>query len=227
MNDFQTAAVSRNPAWVQLLGLCPLLAVSNTITNALGLAIASTFVVIGSNVLIAAIRHQIPDFARLPVFVLVIATFTTLTTLALEAYAYDLYLKIALFIQIIVTNCMILGRAETFASRQPIRRTLRDASGTGLGFSLALLILGSTRELVGRGTLFADMHLLLGESARSWEIEFGPALMPLASYAPGAFIVAGLLLALGKHCFAGGAPNTDTPDQTIDILDLTRDTRPD
>lgn len=227
MSEFRNAALARNPAWVQLLGLCPLLAVSNTVTNALGLAMASTFVVIGSNVLIAAIRRQIPDFARLPVFVLVIATFTTLTTLALEAYAYALYLKIALFIQIIVTNCMILGRAESFASRQSIGRTLLDASGTGFGFSAALLILGSTREILGRGTLFADLHLLLGESARAWQIQFGEAVIPLANYAPGAFIIAGLLLAVGQYFIARSAPKTDTSDQTIDILDITEDVRPD
>ena len=127
---FSTAALQRNPAWAQLLGLCPLLAVSSTLINAIGLALASTFVVIGSNVCISALRRIIPDAARLPCFVLIIATFTTMTTLVLEAFAYTLYIKIALFVQIIVTNCMILGRAEVFASKQNITATFFDALGT-------------------------------------------------------------------------------------------------
>ena len=198
MGDFRGAVVARNPAWVQLLGLCPLLAVSNSMVNAIGLAIASLFVVTGSSVIVSALRNWIPDFARLPTFVLIIATFTTLTTLILEAYAFGLYLKIALFIQIIVTNCMILGRAEAFASRQPVHRSFLDAVGTGIGFALALLALGAIREVLGQGTLFADLDLLFGPAVARWQIEVSPALIPLASYAPGAFIIAGLLLALGK-----------------------------
>ena len=175
----KTAAVERNPAWVQLLGLCPLLAVSNTFENALALSLASLFVVTGSNVLVSVLRHVIPDFVRLPIFVLIIATFTTVTTMVLEAYAYEIYLEIALFVQIIVTNCMILGRAEQFASRQPVGRACLDALGTGFGFAVALIILGTVRELLADG---------------GW--------LPLASYAPGAFIVAGLLYAL-VHAIAG------------------------
>ena len=138
-NDFTEAAIANNPAWAQLLGLCPLLAVSNTVANATGLALASAFVVVGSNTSISLLRRIIPDTARLPCFVLIIATFTTLTVMLLEAYAFDLYSRIALFVQIIVTNCMILGRAEMFASRQPVGRALMDALGTAVGFALALL----------------------------------------------------------------------------------------
>ena len=198
MNDLTRAMIIRNPAWIQLLGLCPLLAVSNSVTNALGLAFASLFVVTGSNILISSLRHWIPEFARLPVFVMIIATFTTLTTLALEAYAYDLYLKIALFVQIIVTNCMILGRAEAFASRQPVLKSLLDAVGTGLGFAIALILLGAVREILGSGTLFSDMHLLFGPEASTWAISIDLKMLPLATYAPGAFIIAGLLIATGK-----------------------------
>ena len=201
MNDLTRAMFTRNPAWFQLLGLCPLLAVSNSVINALGLAFASLFVVTGSNLLISSLRHWIPEFARLPVFVMVIATFTTLTSLALEAYAYDLYLKIALFVQIIVTNCMILGRAEAFASRQPVSRSLLDAIGTGLGFAIALVTLGAVRELLGSGTILSDMHLLFGPSASDWAISINVKALPLATYAPGAFIIAGLLIALGKSIF--------------------------
>ena len=198
MGDFRNSVLERNPAWIQLLGLCPLLAVSSSVVNALGLAFASLFVVVGSNVIISSLRRWIPEFARLPVFVLVIATFTTLTTLILEAYAYDLYLKISLFVQIIVTNCMILGRAEAFASRQTVTRSLMDALGTGVGFAIALILLGAVREVLGQGTLFADMELLLGEAATHWQISLRVSALPLAVYAPGAFIIAGLLIALGK-----------------------------
>ena len=109
MNTFSRGVLVNNPAWAQLLGLCPLLAVSNSVVNALGLALASGFVLLGSNLMISTLRHRIPDVARLPCFVLIIATFTTLTVMLLEAFAFELYLRIALFIQIIVTNCMILG----------------------------------------------------------------------------------------------------------------------
>ncbi|MEJ2087683.1 MAG: Rnf-Nqr domain containing protein, partial [Gammaproteobacteria bacterium] len=120
------AALEANPAWTQLLGLCPLLAVSSSIANALGLALASAMVLIGSNTLIAVLRHRIPQYARLPCFVLIIASFTTVAVLLMQAFAYELYVRIALFIQIIVTNCMILGRAEAFASRQPVPAAFAD-----------------------------------------------------------------------------------------------------
>ncbi|MEM9622691.1 MAG: electron transport complex subunit RsxE [Pseudomonadota bacterium] len=193
---FGRAVLANNPAWAQLLGLCPLLAVSHTTVNALGLALASAFVVIGSNVTISLLRRVIPDASRLPCFVLIIATFTTATTLLLEAFAYDLYLKIALFVQIIVTNCMILGRAETFASRHSVGQACLDAMGTAIGFAIALLGLGMVRELLGHGTLFAGMELLFGAAAAGWEVQFGTGgAVPLAAYPPGAFIVAALLFA--------------------------------
>lgn len=191
------AVLTQNPAWAQLLGLCPLMAVSTTVVNALGLAAASSFVVIGSNVMISSLRHHIPEQARLPCFVLIIATFTTVTTLVLEAFSYELYLKIALFVQIIVTNCMILGRAEAFASRQPVIPACFDAVGTAVGFAIALITLGSVRELLAYGSLFRDADLLFGQRAGQWTlqlVETGP--VPLAAYAPGAFIVAGLMFAM-------------------------------
>jgi electron transport complex protein RnfE len=196
-NDFTEAAIANNPAWAQLLGLCPLLAVSNTVANATGLALASAFVVIGSNTSISLLRRIIPDIARLPCFVLIIATFTTLTVMLLEAYAFDLYSRIALFVQIIVTNCMILGRAEVFASRQPVGRALMDALGTAVGFALALLALGAVREVLGQGTLMADMDLLFGPAAAALEVKvFAVPPLALALLPPGAFIIAGLLFAL-------------------------------
>ena len=178
MSLFREAAWQRNPAWVQLLGLCPLLAVTTTLENAAGLAVASTVVVVGSTVTVSAIRAVIPDDVRLPCFMVVIATFTTLVTMLMEAFAFDLYLRVALFVQIIVTNCMILGRIEQFASRQPVGRTLIDALGTAAGFAVALLALGAARELAAMG-------------------------MPLAALPPGAFLGAGLLLATVRAVGSG------------------------
>ena len=196
-SDFSRATLANNPAWAQLLGLCPLLAVSNTVANATGLALASAFVVIGANTSISLLRRIIPDEARLPCFVLVIATFTTLTVMVLEAYAFDLYSRIALFVQIIVTNCMILGRAEVFASRQPVGRALMDALGTAVGFAIALLALGAVREVLGQGTLMADMDLLFGPAAAALTIEvFSTPPLALAVLPPGAFIIAALMFAL-------------------------------
>ncbi|MDZ7670723.1 MAG: electron transport complex subunit RsxE [Gammaproteobacteria bacterium] len=192
--------VRRNPAWVQLLGLCPLLAVSSSTVNALALALASGGVLIGSNVSISALRRWIPPFVRLPAFVLVVATFTTCAVMLMEAYAFDVYLRIALFVQIIVTNCMILGRAESFASRNPVLPSLLDALGTAAGFAAALLLLGMVRELLGQGSLFAGMELLFGPQAAAWRLDIagdGGGLL-LATLPPGAFIIAGLLLAAGN-----------------------------
>ena len=196
-SDFSRATLANNPAWAQLLGLCPLLAVSNTVANATGLALASAFVVVGANTSISLLRGIIPDEARLPCFVLIIATFTTLTVMVLEAYAFDLYSRIALFVQIIVTNCMILGRAEVFASRQPVGRALMDALGTAAGFAIALLALGAVREVLGQGTLMADMDLLFGPAAARLTVEiFSTPPLALAVLPPGAFIIAALLFAL-------------------------------
>lgn len=191
MSLLSHAAWKNNPAWVQLLGLCPLLAVSNSLANALALSFASALVLIGSNTLISATRSIIPDYARLPVFVLVIATFTTCATLIMQAYAYELYLQVALFVQIIVTNCMILARAESFASRNRLWPSLLDAIGTALGFAVALIVLGGVREALGAGTLGA------GVLSRDGLVLVDTPLL-IAALPPGAFIIAGLLLALGK-----------------------------
>lgn len=215
-NDFSRAVIENNPAWAQLLGLCPLLAVSNTVANATGLALASAFVVIGSNTSISLLRRIIPDVARLPCFVLIIATFTTLTVMALEAYAFDLYSRIALFVQIIVTNCMILGRAEVFASRQPVSRALLDAVGTAIGFAIALLALGAVRETLGQGTLMADMDMLFGPATVSLRVDvFSTPPLSLALLPPGAFLIAGLLFALVQGL--GNLTNNakDKPDNSL------------
>lgn len=146
---------TRNVATTQLLGLCPLLAVSYNLKNAAGLAIASTFVLVASSCLISLLRAGIPENIRLPCYVLVIATFTTIAHTIMEAYAWDVYQQIALFVQIIVTNCMILGHVESVASKQRVVISVVTAMGTAVGFSLVLLVLGGVRQLLGLLTPFA------------------------------------------------------------------------
>jgi electron transport complex protein RnfE len=210
---FGRAMLERNPAWAQLLGLCPLLAVSTSIVNALALGLASTFVLVGANVCISAIRRWIPDYARLPCFVLIIATFTTCAMLLMQAYTFELYLRIALFVQIIVTNCMILGRVEAFASKQSPGQALLDATGTAVGFGIALIIMGGVREFIGKGTLFAGLELLI-PGTESWQL--GSAAeqqrLLLASLPPGAFIIAGILLGVGNAIFARRESDTTPLD---------------
>ena len=136
----------RNAATVQLLGLCPLLAVSYNLQNAFGLAIASTFVLVGSSLAISAIRSLIPKNVRLPCFVLVIATLTTVSSMYMEAFAFDIYSEVALFVQIIVTNCMILGHVESTAYRKTLGVSVTNAVATAIGFSAALIALGAIRQ---------------------------------------------------------------------------------
>ena len=187
-----------NPALVQLLGLCPLLAVTNTVVNAIGLGLATLMVVTGSNMAVSLIRHRVTDSMRLPAFVMIIAALVTCTELIMQAYAYRLYQILGIFIPLIVTNCAILGRAEAFASRNPLHRATLDGVMTGLGFLAVLVLLGGMRELVGYGTLLADAHLLFGEGARDWTLTVFPDYRQalIAVLPPGAFIGLGLIIAL-------------------------------
>jgi len=187
-----------NTALVALLGLCPLLAVSNTLVNALGLGLATTAVLTLSNGTVSLIRHVVRPEIRLPVFVLVIASFVTAVELAMNAFFHDLYNILGIFIPLIVTNCAIIGRAEAFASRNPLRHALLDGVSIGLGFTLALMALGASRELIGQGTLFDGAQLMFGEAARSWTLSLGdsyPGVL-LAILPPGAFIGLGMMIAL-------------------------------
>ena len=198
-NNLTQNIFENNPVWVQLLGLCPLLAVSTTLGNSIGLALATCFVLISSNLLISALRAHIPNFIRLPCFVLIISTFTTIAVLFLEAFAFNLYLQIALFLQIIVTNCAILERAESFASKNAIVPSFLDALGTSIGFAAAIIALGTVREILGQGSLFEGLNLLFGDyNLLPKIIFFDKPPISLASLPPGAFLVAGLLLALAK-----------------------------
>ena len=196
-------AVARdNPAFVQLLGLCPLLAVSTTVANALGLALATLFVLVGSNVAISAVRRLIPEPARLPAQMVIIAGFTTGAMLLLQAFAFDVYERIALFVQIIVTNCVILARAERVARRTSVAAAARDGCTTGIGFAAALLSLGIVREALGHATLFAGFERLFGAPAATWEIDLGGSGLLVAVLPPGAFIVAALLIACANSIAA-------------------------
>lgn len=187
-----------NPALVQLLGLCPLLGVSSSVVNALGLGLATMLVVTGSNIAVSLIRRQVNDAIRLPVFVMIIAAFTTCIELLMQAYTYELYRILGIFIPLIVTNCVILGRADGFASRNPVLPSAFDGLMMGCGFAVILLLLGALREVVGQGTLFASMDLLFGPVASHWTITVIPnykqflfAILP-----PGAFVFMGFLIAL-------------------------------
>jgi len=189
-----------NPGIVQLLGLCPLLAVTNTATNALGLGIATLVVLIVSNTLISALRLYIPRTIRIPVFVMIIASLVTCVQLLMNAFIYELYLSLGIFIPLIVTNCIIIGRAEAFASKNPINHAAVDGLMMGLGFSIVLLILGMSREILSQGTLFSGIETLLGESAKFLTVTFyhADSSFLVAALPPGAFIVMGLLIALKK-----------------------------
>ncbi len=189
---------NNNVALVQILGLCPLLAVTSTAINGLGLGIATTLVLVASNLTVSLIRHLVRPEVRIPVFVLVIASFVTAVELAMNAFFHDLYKVLGIFIPLIVTNCSILGRAEAFASKNPVGKSVMDGLTMGLGFAAVVLVLGAMRELVGAGTLFAQAHMMFGDAAR-WltvtVIEDYKGFL-LAILPPGAFIGLGLLIAL-------------------------------
>ncbi len=189
-----------NPGLIQLLGLCPLLGTSNSTVNALGLGLATALVLTCSNAAVASIRSVTRTAVRLPAFVMIIAALTTCTELLMQAYTYELYQILGIFIPLITTNCIILGRADAFAAKNDVLRSAFDGLMMGLGFSLVLLALGLVRELLGTGVIFANMQLLFGPLAEHWQITvfhdykgFLLAILP-----PGAFLVLGLLSA-GKN----------------------------
>ncbi|SEI38235.1 electron transport complex protein RnfE [Allopseudospirillum japonicum] len=186
-----------NPALVQLLGLCPLLAVTSSVVNALGLGLATLLVLVGSNCAVSLLRDYVPAAVRLPTFVIIIASFVTCAELLMQAFTYELYTILGIFIPLIVTNCSILGRADAFASKHPLLPSFVDGFMMGLGFLLVLLILGAMRELLGQGTLFDNMQLLFGAEAASWKwvlIEDYSFLFMILP--PGAFFGMGILIAL-------------------------------
>jgi len=187
-----------NQALVALLGLCPLLAVTSTAINGLGLGLATVAVLTASNATVSLIRNLVRPEVRLPVFVLVIASFVTAVELSMQAYFYELYKVLGIFIPLIVTNCAIIGRAEAFASKNRLDRAVVDGLAMGIGFTLVLVALGGMRELIGQGTLFSQAHLMFGERARDFVITLGDGFHGalLAILPPGAFIGLGLLIAV-------------------------------
>ena len=189
-----------NPSLVQVLGLCPTLAVSSTFTNALGLGLATMVVLISSNLAVSLVRNWVPKDIRIPVYVMIIAALVTSVQLLMNAYTYGLYQALGIFIALIVTNCVIIGRAEAYASKNPPLLAAIDGFMMGLGFTLVLLVLGGLREIIGMGTLFDGADLLLGDWAKSLRIELfhADASLLLAILPPGGFIGLGLLIA-GKN----------------------------
>ena len=190
-----------NVALVQLLGLCPLLAVSGTFINGLGLGLATLLTLVVSNSCVSVIRHWVRPEVRIPIFVLIIASIVTTIELAMNAWFHELFLILGIFIPLIVTNCSIIARAESFASKNTVFDSALDGFMMGLGFLLVLVTLGSLREAIGAGTLFANAHLMFGEGARAMTLTLGddyPGFL-LAVLPPGAFIGLGLLIAIKNH----------------------------
>jgi len=185
-----------NPGLVQLLGLCPLLAVTGTIVNGIGLGIATTLTLVTSNITVSLIRNIVPNEIRLPVFVLIIASFVTIIEMMLKAFYYDLYLALGIFIPLIVTNCSIIGRAEAFASKQPMDKAFLDGLMMGIGFTIALATLGGMRELLGYGTLFTQAEVMFGQAWMTITVFDNYHSFLLAVLPPGAFFGLGLLIAL-------------------------------
>lgn len=200
--DFQQVANNglwnNNPALVQILGLCPLLAVTTTVVNAIGLGLATILTLTLTNGTVAAIRSRVRTEVRIPIFVVIIASVVTVVELTMNAYFHDLYKILGIFIALIVTNCVVIARAEAFASKNSVPTAMFDGAMMGLGFGGVLLILGAMREVLGQGTLLADAHLLFGDSARwltvSLSDDYGGFLF--AVLPPGAFIGLALLIAL-------------------------------
>ncbi len=187
-----------NVALVQLLGLCPLLAVTSTLVNGIGLGIATMTTLVLSNTLVSLIRGFVRSEVRLPVFVLIIASVVTIIELIMKAYFYDLYLVLGIFIPLIVTNCAIIGRAEGFASRNPVGASALDGFMMGMGFMVVLGLLGGMREIIGFGTLFANAELMFGDAAKALTIVFNADYggFLLAILPPGAFFGLAFLIVI-------------------------------
>ncbi len=181
--DLQRGIWDENPVLVQMLGLCPALAVTNTVANSLAMGIATFFVLFFSSLLVSTFKKLIPHEVRISTYILIIATFVTIADMALEAIVPDIHKALGAFIALIVVNCMILGRQEAFASKRPIGRSLLDATGTGIGFIIALFLMGAVREILGYGTFLG--FSLFGESYEPWIVMILP---------PGGFLTIGLIL---------------------------------
>ncbi len=189
---------NNNQALVALLGLCPLLAVTNNVTNAISLGLATTFVLVASNLSVSLFRNHIRKEVRIPIFVLLIASFVTIVDLIMQSFFYDMYLILGIFVPLIVTNCAILARAEAFASKNTWDKSVIDGLMMGIGFSIVLVLLGAMREIIGSGTLFDQADLIFGDLGSSLKVtlfdQYQGTLIALLP--PGAFIGLGLIVAL-------------------------------
>ncbi len=211
-----------NIVFSQSLGLCPLLAVTGTATNGLGMGLATLVVLVAANAVVSLTRKLIPSEVRIPVFVLLIATLVTLVDMVMNAWMHELYKVLGLFIPLIVTNCAILGRAESFASKQTLGLSLWDGLMMGLGFILVLVVLGASREILASGTLFANASLLLGSTFSFMELVLIPEYKGflLMALPPGGFIMLGFLIAgkrLLDQCAAkkAEAKVNEIPDEIV------------
>lgn len=184
-NNFVKGIIKENPVFVMLLGMCPVLGVTSTAFNGLGMGVATLFVLVMSNIVVSLIKQLIPNKVRIPAFIVIIASFVTIVEMVLEAYIPALYEQLGIFIPLIVVNCLILGRAEAFASKNNLFQSLIDGLGMGLGFTLSLTTLGAVREILGSGSVFS--FSLFGENAN---------MMILFILPPGAFIALAYLAAL-------------------------------
>lgn len=187
----------QNPGVVQLLGLCPTLAVTSTVVNGFSLGLATAFVMAASNGAVAPVRRWVPDEIRIPVFILIIAALVTVIDLGMNAYMHPLHKVLGIFIPLIVTNCIVLARVEAFAAKNPTLPSMADGFMMGLGLTLVLSLLGGMREVVGKGTLFSGLDLALGPAAKQFMVTVVPDYQGflLAILPPGAFIGLGLLIA--------------------------------
>ena len=189
---FKRGILKENPVLILVIGLCPALAVSSSANDGLGMGIASLFVLVMSNLVVASLKKVIPNEIRIPVFIIIISTFVTIIDYTMHAYQPELYASLGVFVPLIVVNCVVLGRAEAFASKNSVYMSLLDGLGMGIGFALTLTVLGAIREILGNGTvtLFNIEFLNLGEG-------FKPALIMIMP--PGAFLTLGFLMALQKR----------------------------
>jgi electron transport complex protein RnfE len=192
-DEFTKGIFRNNPVFVLMLGLCPALATTTSVKNAVAMGLAATAVLVCSNVIISALRRFIPKAVRIPCFIVVIASFVTIADMVLKGYFWEQSKALSIFVPLIVVNCMILGRAEAFASKNGVFRSLLDGAGTGAGFTAALLLIGSVREVLGAGT-FLGYPLFLDRFGRT-------VYEPMTAFvlAPGAFLVIGLLIALFRY----------------------------
>ena len=212
------ARITRDSLWnnnivfAQTLGLCPTMAVTSTATNGLGMGLATTAVLVASNMLISSIRHAVSDEVRIPVYIVIIATLVTLVDVSINAWAHDLYKVLGLYIALIVANCAVLGRAEAYAAKNPILPSGMDGLMMGLGFTFALTTIGAVREILGTGTLFADAHLLLGPAFSFMELKLIPDYKGflLMILPPGGFLAVGFLIAAKRIIDRRSASSAET-----------------